>query len=189
MKTLKPILLMAVFALLMGACQQKRESGEKAGKNSPLLTDTIGESTARRLVKNFDGRTYRVIKKGGPMPDTRCVWFSLKQLKSLVARIDSEGGDGIRFYSAAYDKVKKPDLHKIDTSYLDYATLVMISTRKVPVEKGSKDSIHQDYYYNVKKADGKFKHVGAILTTVPENTGELCPPPATCSKTGATLLP
>lgn len=182
MKNLRTCLLAATAMLLLGACGQKQSAGNATAATAPLLTDTISATTAQRLVNNFNDRAYRVIKKKGPMPDTRCVWFSLVQLKALVAKIDSEKGDGIRFYSAAYDKQSKPDIAKIDTNYLDYATLVMVSTKL-------KNGFHYDYYSNKRKSDGKMVHEGGILMGVPENTGELCPPPAKCSTVGATLLP
>jgi hypothetical protein len=182
MKNLRTCLLAAAAMLLLSACGQKQSADNAAVPPAPLLTDTISATTAQRLVNNFNDRAYRVIKKRGPLPDTRCVWFSLRQLKALVAKIDSEKGDGIRFYSAAYDKERKPDIAKIDTNYLDYATLVMVSTR-------AKNGFHYDYYANEKNSNGKMVHKGAILMGVPENTGELCPPPAKCSTVGATLLP
>lgn len=194
MKKLGTCLAAVSVALLLGACKQNQPAQTTAtttADSTITLTGTgvIADSTAERLVTNFNGRAYRVIKKMAPKPDSRSVWFKIGQLDSLVAKIKREGGDGIRFYFASYDKVKKKDLAKIDTNYLDYTTLVMVSTKAdtVTIDKAL-TKIHRDYYKDTKLTNGQAKLLGAILMGVPENTGEICPPPSNCKTLGATLL-
>lgn len=145
-----------------------------------LLKGAIPDSTARRMVTNFTPRAYRIKKGGIIRPDTRCVWFSAKQIRDFAQKVMDENGDGIRFYLASYDSTKRPDLPNIKDAYLNYGTLVMVST--TPMGKGN----HLDYYTD-QLTSGKRK--GGIIMAVPENQGELCPPPANCSTAGATLLP
>jgi hypothetical protein len=180
MKTLNLFLIIVFIALAIGACKPQNNGNVQASAGAQLLRGAISDSTARRLVKNFGGRAH-IFKRGGIIrPDTRSVWFSKEQLKDLIDRVDSEKGDGIRFYLAAYDATKKPDTKKIKDIYMDYTTLIMVSTRFDSLNK-----IHLDYYNDVKNPSGK---KGAIIMSAPENQGELCPPPATCAASGATLL-
>lgn len=180
MKTLNLFLITLFIALAIGACKPQNNGNVQTSADAQLLKGAIPETTARRLVENFEGRAH-LFKRGGIIrPDTRTVWFSTKQLKSLIARVDSENGDGIRFYLAAYDATKKEDTKMIKDIYMDYTTLIMVSTRFDSLNK-----IHLDYYNDIKNPSGK---KGGIIMTTPENQGELCPPPATCAASGATLL-
>lgn len=174
------MLLMSITLIaVLDACKPQTSSNTVTSTDTTtLLKDTISDVTARQMVKNFDGRAHHFKKGGIILPDTRCVWFNIDQLRALVNRVDKEKGDGIRFYLAAYDSVKMPALSKVKDIYLNYGTLVMVSTRADSAGR------HIDYYKNLL---GQKK--GVIITAVPENQGELCPPPAHCSATGATLLP
>ncbi len=177
MKSLNLFLITVFIALAIGACKSQNNDNTLAPADAQLLKGAISDSTARRLVKNFGGRAH-VFKRGGLVrPDTRTVWFSKEQLRNLLNRVDSEKGDGIRFYLAAYDSVKKTDTKNIKEAYLNYSTLVMVSTRFDSLNK-----VHLDYYKDMKSP------VGSIIMATPENQGELCPPPAVCLASGATLL-
>jgi hypothetical protein len=188
---MKPISLFFFTAILFaGAC--------KPSVSYPVLQGAIQDSTARRLVKNFEGRSHHRPRPflgdalDGQFPDTlsdsRCVWFSLNQLESLITRMKNdsvEGTKGIRFYFAAYDKTTRNTDVPTKIDYRCYSTLVMVSTRD-SIRKDSNgkiDTLHFDYY-----GDKLPSRRGAILTAPPENQGELRPPPATCAGDGATLL-
>lgn len=170
-----------LIAIAAGACKPNTETSA----NVQPLTGVISDTTARRLVRNFTGRAHMFKNsqdktKGYIYPDTRSVWFSIGQLKALIDSIAAEKGDGVRFYLAAYDSLKKPD-SKVSDKYLNYTTLVMVSTRPDSAKR-----YHIDYYTSRKDKSGK---KGAIIMALPENQGELCPPPANCNAYGATLLP
>jgi len=169
---MKPLISIPLLTILFaGAC--KPAAGDHDNANTDIvLKGTIDVKNAKRLVKNFDDRTYRKKDQLG-FNDTRCVWFSVGQLDSLIQKIKREKGDGVRFYLAAYDKDSA--FHN-DTLFRDHTTLVMVSTA---LDSRGK---HVDYYYD--KTNGR----GTILTATPENSGELCPPPTNCSGDGATLL-
>ena len=172
-----------VAILFISACQpagDKPATGDhvKANTISPLK-DTIDVETAKRLIKNFDPRTFKKPDVG--FFDTRCVWFSIEQLGGLIEKIKSENGDGVRFYLAAYDENSTPYNFKPD--YRDHSTLIMVSTKDSVIfinDPQKRDTLHVDYFYN----HGK----GVILTTTPENQGELCPPPNPCTSVGAKLF-
>lgn len=159
--------------------------------NKPVLKGEVDVADAKRLIKNF-GDSYYPPKAGfrsanDTFPDsmdTRCVWFSLVQLDSMIARIKREepiNGDGIRFYFATYDSsaVQKYDIRP---DYNTYATLLMVSTKRDTVWPRP-DSFyirHLDYFHPVRKR--------SIIGAVPENRGELCPPPNICADEGALLF-
>jgi hypothetical protein len=170
----KPLIFFALVAILfINACKPAASDPENANANL-VLKGTIDVKTAKRLVKNFEPRTFRKKDVLG-FNDTRCVWFSVGQLDSLIQKIKREKGDGVRFYLAAYDKDRAV---QNDTLFRDHTTLVMVST-----VRDSSRGKHVDYFSD--KANGT---KGAIITATPENRGEICPPPSNCSADGASLL-
>jgi len=191
MKTKKLIPFFAAAAIILTACNPpKTEPLKTTGTALPPLKDTINVKDAKRLVDNFKPRSAKLNRGQLVMPDTRSVWFSIQQLKSLVKQVDSiEHGDGIRFYFAAYDKTPIKGTVNVKPEYWDYSTLIMVSTRK-----RDGDSLHHYDYYTApqKLVNGHnvsdVNHGGVIIMSVPQNQGELCPPPANCNSIGATLL-
>ena len=187
MNLIKTLIYVALMVTCLSACQS-----DPVGTtlNDTLLAneDTLSLETAKRYVKNYAKRAGTIdssyIDDSGKMrvkklENTRAVWFSISKLKALVERIESQGGDGIRFYYAAYDSTYSDSFkgHKPPMPYWNRNTLVMVST---------KDSLsyHRDYYA-VK--DGKEQEVGFSIAP-PENRGEQCPPPTDCYTIGATLI-
>ena len=156
-------------------------------------SDQVDLKTARRYVKNYEVHAGYVDDEKEPgvkKPDTRCIWFSKERLQAMLGKLDKEGGDGVRFYLIAYDK-------KYDTTatgknrpvppppaYWGYNTLLMVSTKDSAANNAV---LHRDYFTDGPAA-AQAKQRGFIVTFVPENRGELCPPPANCSDDGALLL-
>jgi len=178
---------LGIAATCFIACNPKEE---KPAGEAHLLRDTIAVPIAAKYVANYgahagtvetitiDSTGKRVVVETS---DTRAVWFSLEQLRAFVKNLETEKGDGVRFYFATYDKsypavagVPKPE-------YWGHNTLVLVSTKKVTL--GDK-VIHQDYFT---PTDG-FKPKGFILGNPPENRGEMCPPPVHCDSVGAALI-
>ncbi len=183
---MKPLICLSIAAMLLAnACkpanhEPEKEKSDNTNDNSAvILKDTIRPDVAKRLVRNFDRRVYQHHQGALRFSDTRCVWFSSKQLKSLLKLIDSEGGNGIRFYMASYDSIAKHGI-KVPDEYRNYSTLVMVSTRDSVTPQGV--TLRWDYYNRGPKLRG------GILTADPENRGEICPPPNNCNADGATLL-
>lgn len=183
---MKPLICISFLAFLfVNAC--KPAGSDPANDNSTIvLKDTISPFSAKRLVKNYAKSSYHpILDSTGRCKDTfdtRCVWFGKEQLKALVDSIYKEKGDGIRFYFAAYDK-KQCEV-PVNCDYLGYTTLVMVSTKRDSTKKNNKWKYFHADYFGGKKPGPR----GAILTTTPENRGEICPPPSNCSDDGATLL-
>lgn len=194
---LKITLITFAFAAIgFSACQQKQATTTAADSNIQANLDTVGYKLALAYVKNYEkhaGKADSIIKLDQKpdtvkVPNTRAIWFDIKRLKALVAKIDTEHGDGIRFYLATYHNDYPGtfvDGHIPDKMYWGRNTLIMVST--TPVIKDGK-TLHWDYY-NGKPAPGQNSGSGGfIVGTPPENRGEQCPPPSTCSSIGATLV-
>ncbi|WP_143310089.1 hypothetical protein [Chitinophaga vietnamensis] len=196
-------LSLASMAIAMVACQQAPSNSKATDPQPPSLgsNDTLSVKAAQQYVLNYipnpvggtfaspadedlseDGRK----KKN---KNTRCVWFKLSRLEALVAKIKAEGGDGVRFYLAAYNKNYVPDtlgVHIPDSVYWGHNTLLMVSTFDSTMSDGK--HLHWDYYTNDKPELSKLRQGGIIISAVIENRGEMCPPPANCNDIGATLI-
>lgn len=178
--TLKTTLIgLAIMAGMITACQHKPVDTAQEKISTPS-DDSLSIQVAKEYVANYAKRAGTVISDGKEVPDTRAVWFDIERLKSLIKKIETEGGDGIRFYFATYDSSynAKSNTHVPIKEYWNHNTLIMVST---------KDSLgyHRDYYND--KINSKAAN-GMILSTTPENRGEMCPPPANCQDIGATLI-
>jgi hypothetical protein len=179
---------MAIAAIGFTACQTK--TTETVGTPTPLLKDKLTKEEAKEYVKLYETHAGTVDSiRGGLIvdkkPNTRCIWFSAKQLEAMLATIKQEKGDGVRFYLATYKlKYDVKDDKQPKKDYWGFNTLVMVSTEAI-TSKASKDTIHRDYYV---ERIGNSPARGFIVGTTPENRGEMCPPPRECTGTGATLI-
>lgn len=199
------IITVAMVAMTMTACQPKQspsipEDDHKAALGVELLEkDTISVEFAKIYVKNyapragkipvhstFDGDSSNEEQRGLLGSNTRCVWFSASKLRALVDQLESEGGDGIRFYLAAYDstynRYDSAHTHIPERDCWNRNTLIMVTTRD---SSANGQVYHWDYYNNDPKGT---INKGRIVLASPENRGELCPPPSTCNGVGALLI-
>jgi hypothetical protein len=197
----KPLLVLSAAAIVFSSCQNQhaneapKSEALKVSAQQIIDTDSLSYERAKQYVKNYEIHAGTVdsnynqgnFAKTKKKPNTRCIWFSADRILALAQKIKDEGGDGIRFYLASYDTVYTPKFNgrKPPRDYWGYNTLVMVST-KDSVNKVA-EHFHRDYYTNGKVTPGK--PTGFILGGVPENRGELCPPPKDCGQVGATLLP
>ena len=189
-KKTKYILCAATFVILfMSACTQ-RETPKSEMTSAIPDSDLLSYKIAKKYVQNYAPRAgvVRKITTDGSsklatdtLPDTRCIWFSAQRLRALADQIEKEHGDGIRFYLSTYDKeyIGNKQPHQPERAYWGYNTLIMVSTQYI-------NGNHVDYYTNSVTSNPRGH--GFIVMTVPENRGELCPPPANCKDIGATLL-
>ncbi|MBB5637938.1 hypothetical protein HDF26_000731 [Pedobacter cryoconitis] len=205
MKLKFPILFSALVALSVTACKQKETAAVETTSKGVTIPDSVlvDVTTAREYVKNYAShagyvdQTEEEIRARVPKkPDTRCVWFSKDRLKQMLNQLEKEDGDGVRFYMITYNN--KYDTTTTDKKrpappkkYWGYNTLLMVSTRPVDTKEGI---LHFDYYKDIVKQESSASKTvnkdnpGFIVTFVPENRGELCPPPSNCVSIGATLL-
>jgi len=90
--------------------------------------------------------------------DSLSVWHSIEELEDLIAKAKEHGGDGIRFYFAAY-----PKDYSEQPLYAGRQTVVMVGTKRRETKKGITD---KDIYINNENGS-------EILAF---NSGRICPP-------------
>ena len=195
-----PLFICAV--VLLTACQPKSDTGKgiTADTTAVVIPDSVKVpfAIAKHYVNNYAAHAGLVDPDAGLQGastiknDTRCIWFSKERLTQMLQQLDKEEGDGVRFYLMTYDD-KYPTKDRIgsypppEPDYWGYNSLLMVST-KDSVANGQ--TYHRDYYTDQHMPGGaKSKQKpGFIVGMVPENRGELCPPPSDCFKHGALLL-
>lgn len=199
MQIKRSLLCVAAAALAFSACQNQHADVAQATKPVvPFNYDSLSYERAKQYVKNYEKHAGHVdstyTEKSGlkvtvKKPNSRSIWFGIDRLQTLLDKIKSENGDGIRFYFATYDTVYN---NKViggiipPRDYWGYNTLVMVSTKDSTNQANEK--FHRDYYTS--KPVGSSKTVsGFIVGSPPENRGEMCPPPKKCNEIGATLIP
>ena len=91
--------------------------------------------------------------------DSLSVWYSIEEIEEFVARAKDQGGDGVRFYFAAYseDYAEQP-------LYAGRQTMVMVATKQKENETGM--AANKDIYTTTEKGT-------EILAY---NAGMVCPP-------------
>ncbi|MBS1607378.1 MAG: hypothetical protein JSS70_01075 [Bacteroidetes bacterium] len=89
--------------------------------------------------------------------DSLSVWHSIEELEELLAKAKEHGGDGIRFYFAAYPK------DYVQPLYAGRQTIVMVATKQKETEAGL---ANKDIYINT----GNSSEILAF------NNGNICPP-------------
>lgn len=187
----KPLLLIAIVAASgLAACtghSGNNTDGKYASRdsvkipNDPLPDSVLlSKGAARQYVSNYGKRDSLLEIGKGVKQSTRYVWINLAKLNALVAKLNKEGGDGVRLYFAAYDSIYPPgSKNPPRRAYWGRNTLVMISTRLL-------NGVHADYYNDTTFTHGKGLN-GFVVD--PTDRGEICPPPSNCYTQGAYLLP
>lgn len=100
-------------------------------------------------------------------PDSLSVWFSLEDIEEFLTNAKAHGGDGIKFYFAAY-----PDEFAPKPEYAGRQSIVMVATKSRQTELGN--MANKDLYIT---RQGK-------STIMAFNKGGLCPPGCSGSNEG-----
>ena len=90
--------------------------------------------------------------------DSLSVWHSIEELEELIAKAKEHGGDGIRFYFAAY-----PKDYTVKPEYAGRQTVVMVATKQKETAKGK---VNKDIYI----------HDEGRTEILAFNSGVMCPP-------------
>lgn len=107
---------------------------------------------------------------------TKAAWFPAAQMTSLVKKMASLGGDGIRIYFGRYTSDIISQINKlgygdkIPDSYVDMNTVLLVITKTVDGKPQTDYFVEKGYAY--KADDGKLCDTPP---TDPENRAELCP--------------
>ena len=98
-------------------------------------------------------------------PDTLSVWYSIEDMENFLALTKSKGGDGVRFYFAAY-----PVEYGSKPEYAGRQTLAMVGTRSKTTETGA--IANKDIYYS---RNGQLK---ILSGSNPVGCPPVCNPPS-----------
>jgi hypothetical protein len=135
--------------------QQKKSVRTGSDASSGQVANLIREYKKTRWSQNSE----RIGK-----PDSLSSWYSIEEMENFIVFAKSKGGDGIRFYFAAYpeDYTSKPE-------YSGRQTLAMIATRSKITESG--EIANKDIYCS---KNGRLK---ILSGTLPSNCPPYCNPP------------
>jgi hypothetical protein len=103
----------------------KEKISVKAGQyvSTEYVDAVVREYKKTRWVQNSE----RIDK-----PDTLSVWFSLEDIEGFVNNAKAHGGDGIKFYFAAYPKAYAPK-----PEHEGRQSVVLVATKSKETETGS----------------------------------------------------
>jgi hypothetical protein len=110
----------------------KEKISVKVGKyvNTEYVDAVLREYKKTRWVQNSE----KIDK-----PDTLSVWFSLEDIEGFLNNAKANGGDGIKFYFAAYPKAYAPE-----PEHEGRQSIVLVATKSRQSETGS--VAHKDLY-------------------------------------------
>ncbi|SEM32843.1 hypothetical protein SAMN05216436_103220 [bacterium A37T11] len=187
MKTILFLTILAISTMLYSACGEGKSATATTGQRTSIPDSVkVPYEVALQMVANYAPRAGYVDRGEQTLPDSRAVWFSIERLNALLAQLNAEKADGIRFYFSTYNDTYKPGekgAHVPPPDYWGYNTLLMVSTKDSLV-KGV--SLHRDYFTDTQTAGKQSR--GFVVTAEAENFGGLCPPPPCCYNQGALLL-
>ena len=134
-------------------------------KNSVKTGTKAGAGEVDNLIREYKKNRWAQNSERIGKPDTLSIWYSIEEMENFLSLAKSKGGDGIRFYFAAYpeDYTKKPE-------YAARQTLASVATRSKITEAGT--IAHKDIYCSV---NGKLKVLSGLN---PKGCPPLCPPPS-----------
>ena len=116
------------------------------------------------IIRNYKQERWANNSKHIGKEDSLSVWFSIEEIEEFLAKAKDQGGDGVKFYFAAYsnDFAEQP-------LYAGRQTIVMVATQSKDSDKGIVD---KDIYIST----------GKDTSILAYNVGRLCPP--LCGKPG-----
>ena len=136
--------------------QQKKSVRTGSDASSGQVANLIREYKKARWSPNSE----RIGK-----PDTLSVWYSIEDMENFLALTKSKGGDGIRFYFAAY-----PEDYAPKPLYAGRQTLAMVGTRSKTTE--TKSIANKDIYLS---KNGQLKILSGVI---PQGCPPTCNPPS-----------
>ena len=136
--------------------QQKKSVKTASNDSTGQVDNLIREYKKNRWSPNSE----RIGK-----PDTLTIWYSIEEMENFLALAKSKGGDGIRFYFAAY-----PVDYTAQPEYAGRQTLVSVATRSKMTETGAIN--HKDIYCS---NNGRLKVLSGLT---PKGCPPFCPPPS-----------
>ena len=136
--------------------QQKNSVKRDLRPSAGQVADLIREYKKTRWSPNSE----RIGK-----PDSLSAWYRIEDLENFLALAKSKGGDGIRFYFAAY-----PKNYSAIPGYSGRQTLALVGTKSKITELGA--VANKDIYYS---KNGRLKILSGSL---PQTCPPICNPPS-----------
>nr|WP_295863686.1 hypothetical protein [uncultured Chitinophaga sp.] len=195
---IKTILLYLSTPVILGACKQNSGTTTHHIRTDSVVavSHEISIDAAKKYVQNYiDSNTRKLAPLSGDTKhtfryNTQCIWFSRQELDTLMAILERDKGDGIRFYFAAYDPEYENNT-AMPRKFWGKNTLIMASTRPDTLTVGDRTHVyHRDFYNDTAAYSQRSKGFlrGLNLQGNAFNHGEVCPYPPNCNSIGATLI-
>ena len=134
-------------------------------KNSVKSGLNAGSGQVGNLIREYKQNRWSPNSERIGKSDSLSAWYSIEDMENFLALAKSKGGDGVRFYFAAYpaEYAPKPE-------YAGRQTLVMVGTRSKITETGA--AANKDIYYS---KNGRLKILSGVL---PVTCPPSCNPPS-----------
>jgi len=128
-------------------------------KKSLKVGRFVNQQHVDTVIRNYKQERWAHNSERIGKEDSLSVWYSIEELEEFIAKAKDHGGDGVRFYFAAYseDYAEQP-------LYAGGQTMVMVATKQKENETGQ--AANKDIYTAT-------EHGTEILAY---NSGAICPP-------------
>ncbi len=175
---MKPYLLITCTLVFLAGYAMQVDAQTNQSLQAALSPGSakVPVDVAHRMVANYAPRAGFVERDGEQLPNTRTVWFSLDQLRSFLGEIERDGGDGIRFYFAAYNDSYPDTVGNADIpprEYWGYNTLLMVPTRD---STANGVTYHRDYLTAMGQPESLSSNQDPDEESTVVNRGLICPP-------------
>ena len=139
--------------------QQKHKAMLATKQKSLKVGKYVTKQHVDTVVRNYKQERWAQNSERIGKEDSLSVWYSIEELEDFLAKAKEHGGDGVRFYFAAYsaDYAEQPQ-------YAGRQTMVLVATKQKENETGI--AANKDIYTTTDKGT-------EILAY---NSGAICPP-------------
>lgn len=127
-------------------------------KKSLKVGKYVDTQHVNTVIQNYKTERWVHNSKRLGKQDSMSAWFSAEELEDYLAKIKEHGGDGVRFYFAAYDKD-----YAQEPKYAGRQTIVLVATKSKESETGV---VNKDLYISTENGN----------TILAYNNSDLCPP-------------
>ena len=128
-------------------------------KNSVRVGSDDNNGQVDTLIREYKQSRWSSNSEKIGKPDSLSAWYSIEDMENFLSLAKANGGDGIKFYFAAY-----PENYAAKPEYAGRQSLVTVATKSKITETGI--IANKDIYYS---KNGKLKILSGVLPG-------LCPP-------------
>jgi hypothetical protein len=110
------------------------------------------------VIRNYKQERWDANSRHIGKEDSRSAWYSIEELEEFIERVKDQGGNGIRFYFAAYSED-----HAETPAFAGLQTFVMVASK---AKRSASGIVNKDIYVSTEK--------GANILAYGD--GAVCPP-------------